>query len=134
MSMEKRESWRFKQVLCQSKDKGLTHLTSQILTTLKTQHRRFLTTLKTFHLYDFESLPILISSQLEQTKGKSYAGKYSSLASEIAEVSACVYLHNLVLTTGPEIFNVCVFFFASSLVTSQYRLHYKWKRVRLNWK
>ena len=79
-------------------------------------------------MYDFESLPILISSQLEQTKRKSYAGKYSSLASEIAEVSACVYLHNLVLTTGPEIFNVCVFFFASSLVTSQYRLHYKWKK------
>jgi len=32
------------------------------------------------------------------------------LASEIAEVSACVYLHNLVLKTGPEIFNVCFFF------------------------
>ena len=32
------------------------------------------------------------------------------MASEIAEVSACVYLHNLVLKTGPEIFNVCVFF------------------------
>ena len=61
-------------------------------------------------MYDFESLPFLISSQLEQSKRKSYTGKYSSLASEIAEVSACVYLHNLVLKTGPEIFNVCFFF------------------------
>ena len=81
----------------------------QILTTLKTQHPRF-SEHWTFHLYDFESLPFLISSQLEQSKRKSYTGKYSSLASEIAEVSACVYLHDLVLKTGPEIFNVCVFF------------------------
>ena len=37
------------------------------------------------------------------------------MASEIAEVSACVYLHNLVLKAGPEIFNVCFFL---SLLTS----------------